>query len=156
MVLLNKLPSIPEPERGMWQMVDANLVVVRVVLRLLRRLNDPDDVLETVRAALPQIHNLTSRYELIMIVGHQEGAGQKLISEEDALSVEKELARQVMAALPENLAGERDLLRLLYATKEFGADVPTYLREHAIPTLYAAILRELTGVQAQPNYGKSR
>jgi hypothetical protein len=126
----------------MWQMVDANLVVLRVVLRLLRRLNDQDDVLETVRAALPQIHNLASRYELITIVGHQEGAGHKLISDGDASALENELARQVIAASPENLADERDLLRLLYAAKEFGADVPTYLRERGTPNLYTATLRD--------------
>lgn len=139
-VLLNKLPAIPERPHGMWDFVDARIVVARVVLRLIRRLETQDDVLAMVKAALPQIRDLSSRLELITIVGHQEGAGHRLIAEADAASLERELGVQVVAASPATLAGERDLLRLLYRAHKFGADVPTYLKDRGTPELFAAVL----------------
>jgi len=54
-VLLNKLPSIPERERGMWDLVEPRTVVGRVVLRLLRHLPEQDDVLQLALKALPEI-----------------------------------------------------------------------------------------------------
>jgi hypothetical protein len=141
-VLLNKLPSIPERERGMLDLLDARMVVARVVLRLIRRLKTEDDVLAMVKAALPQIRDLSSRLELIMVVGHQEGVGQKVTAETDAAAFETELGEQVVAAAPVVLAGERDLLRLLYGAHKFGADVPAYLKNHGTPELFVALLSD--------------
>ena len=48
----------------------------------------------------------------------------------------------MVSASPETLAGERDLLRLLYGAQKFGADVPKYLRERGTPDLVATLLRD--------------
>ncbi|WAX58005.1 KAP family NTPase [Jatrophihabitans cynanchi] len=141
-VLLNKLPSVPERQRGVWDLVDARIVVARVVLRLIRKLETEDDVLAIVKAALPQIRYLSSRLELITIVGHQEGAGHRLVAEADAAALETELGAQVVATPPAVLAGERDLLRLLYGAHKFGADVPAYLKNNGTPELFVAVISD--------------
>jgi hypothetical protein len=56
----------------MWQIMDAKLVVTRVVLRLLRRLTSPQEVQGVVELALPEIKPLYSKFELITIVEYQE------------------------------------------------------------------------------------
>ena len=97
---------------------DARIVVSRVVLRLLRQLPTPVEVEQVVREALPKLSTLSSRFHLIILIGHQENAGHKLISASDAAKLETELAEAVRAADPSELAQEWDLLRLLYWVQE--------------------------------------
>lgn len=118
-VLLNLLPDMPERERGMFGIIDARMVVDRVVLRLLRRLDTPEQVMEAAQRVLPEVSSLSSRFELVTLVGHREGAGHRLVSESDAKLLETDLRRQIEAATPEELATERDLLRLLYLPKTY-------------------------------------
>jgi len=139
-ILLNKLPDIPERERGFLSFGDARMTVIRVVLRMLRRL-DSGNVLPTIQAALPQIDTLASRLDLIMLVGHREGAGSKLIPEDDAQLLETELGSQVASASPNELAHERELLRLLSCSINFGADVPALLHAWNNLALVASIVR---------------
>lgn len=120
-VLLNLLPDLPDRPRGMFVLVSARLVVARVVLRLLNRLDSPEKVMKATEQILTEISSLTSRFELITLVGHREGAGHKLVSETDAKSLENTLRQQIEAASPEQLAQERDILRLLYMPKTYDA-----------------------------------
>ncbi|MFF5079360.1 P-loop NTPase fold protein [Actinoplanes sp. NPDC000266] len=121
-VLLNLLPDMPERPRGMMTFVDARLVVLRVVLRLLRRLESPDSVMEAAGQILNEVPSFASRFELITIVGHREGAGHRLVTEADATGLEKQFREQLAAAPSSELAGEKNLLRLLYSPKFFGGD----------------------------------
>lgn len=116
-VLLNLLPILPERPRGMLG-ADARLVVTRVVLRLLRQLPTPEEVERVVREVLPKILTLSSRFQLILLVGHRENAGHKLISTSAAEELEVELADAERAVEPSELAKEWDLLRLLYWVQE--------------------------------------
>ena len=118
-VLLNLLPQMPERPRGMMTFVDARLVVVRVVLRLLRRLGSPDAVMEAVGQVLVAVPSFASRLELITIVGHREGAGHRLVSEADAQALEDQFRAQLASAPSSQLVGEKGLLRLLYLPKTF-------------------------------------
>lgn len=104
--------------------VDARLVVARVVLRLLNRLDSPEEVMLATEQVLAEVHSLTSRFELITLVGYQEGAGHELVSEANARSLENTLRQQIEAAPAEQLAQEKDVLRLLFMPKTYdGAQV---------------------------------
>jgi predicted KAP-like P-loop ATPase len=118
-VLLNLMPDLPERPQGMLSFTDTRLVVSRVVLRLLRRLDTPEQVMAAVTEILPAIHALTPKLELIRLVGYLEGAGHKLVSEEDARILEQGLREEIEAASPEQLATEQELLRLLYTPKQW-------------------------------------
>lgn len=115
-VLLNLLPTLPERQRGMFDL-DTRLVIGRVVYRLVRALKDPQPVEAAVREILPQVPSLSSKLELITDVGYREGAGHKLVSEGAAKALEKEWRASVRAASLETLARETELLRTLILTK---------------------------------------
>jgi hypothetical protein len=128
-VLLNVLPILPERPRGMLG-ADARLVVSRVVLRLLRQLASPEEVERIVRELLPKLSSLSSRLQLILLVGHQERAGHKLIPAPSAAELEAELAERVRAAEAGELTKEWDLVRLLYWAQEQAPEGTS-----ALPTL---------------------
>lgn len=112
-VLLNLLPDLPERNRGMFDF-GTRVRVGRVIYRLARSLGDPDRVMEAVREVLPEVSTLSSRLELITDVGWKKNAGHKLISEADAATLEAELRNQALATDPRALAGEWNLLRVVY------------------------------------------
>jgi len=116
-VLLNLLPILPERPRGMLG-ADARIVVTRVVLRLMRQLPGPEAVERAVREILQKLSSLSSRFQLTLLVGYRENAGHKLISPSAAEALESELAEAVLAAQPNILALEWDLLRVLYWVQE--------------------------------------
>ncbi|SCF19265.1 KAP family P-loop NTPase fold protein [Micromonospora saelicesensis] len=149
-VLLNLLPDMPERPRGIMTLVDARLVVVRVVLRLLRRLETPDEVMDAANSILPEVPHFASRFELITIVGYREGAGHRLVSETDAKVLEKQFHEQLAAAPSSRLANEKGLLRLLYSPKFFGDDADVvHVDPKDIPLCRALLLDAQSIVRSQ-------
>ena len=144
-VLLNLIPILPERPRGMLG-ADARIVVRRVVLRLLRQLPTPEEVERVAREVLPKISTSSSRFHLILLVGHRGNAGHKLISTSAAEDLEAELVDAVRAAEPNELAKEWDLLRLLYWVQEKVPVGASALRTHGDLDLNAKIL---TGALAE-------
>lgn len=111
-------------------------------MRMLRQFDDADQVTNIVKAALPKIRQLSDRYDLITLVGYQEGAGHKLVDESTASSLEKELRDEVRGARPSDLAQERDLLRLLFWTnKTAGESDESLFAAPEDPKVYAALLK---------------
>jgi len=75
-VLLNLLPELPKRDRGFFSL-RSDMVVGRVVYRLVRTLETPDEIERAVGKILPEVASLSAKHELIRIVGHRENAGQK-------------------------------------------------------------------------------
>lgn len=128
-VLLNLLPELPERQRGMFDL-DTRMVVGRVVYRLVRSLKDPDAIEAAVREILPQLTTLSTKAQLITMVGYQEGAGHKLVSESAAREFEERWRAEVRSVTADSLAQESELLRILLLAKrgagpaEPGLDIP--------------------------------
>ncbi|MEU3114310.1 P-loop NTPase fold protein [Micromonospora chalcea] len=138
-VLLNIMPTLPDRPRGMLAL-DARLVVSRVVLRLLRQLSTPEEVASVVKDALPEITTLSSRFQLLLLVGYVEGAGHKLIAQEVADEIEADFAAAVRSGLPADVSGEWDLLTTLYwAYRRWGAG-PSTLDPNLSPDVHAQVL----------------
>lgn len=151
-VLLNIMPAIPDRPRGMMDLMNARIVVTRVVLRALRQLGTPDAVEIAVNEVLAKLTRLSPRAELVQLVGYGDGAGHKLVSEDAATGYEKELAQLVRDAAPEALAAESELLRLLLAAERTTGSSP--LRPDAVtPQLTMAILMSATGETKSQPYG---
>ncbi|HSZ04897.1 MAG TPA: P-loop NTPase fold protein [Solirubrobacteraceae bacterium] len=87
--------------------------VSRVVLRLLRRL-PAEQAAHATREALKEISGLSDRGELVRLVGYRDDSGAKLVSETDAREFELALFDEILARGAHELAGERDLVRLLW------------------------------------------
>lgn len=139
-VLLNLLPDLPERERGMFDL-DTRLVVGRVVYRLVRVLRDPQAIEAAVREILPQVPSLSSQLELLTKVGYLEGAGHKLVSEAAAKSLEKEWRARVRVASADTLAGEKELLRVLFMTRRDADPDEPVLAIPESPSVTQALLR---------------
>lgn len=95
-VLLNRIYRIPDRPRGMFDFMRPDIVVGRVVLRLLLRIDDVERREAAVREILSQLESYSTREDFIRSVGYRQGAGHKLVSEEVAADIEAEFARQVM------------------------------------------------------------
>jgi hypothetical protein len=140
-VLLNLLPDIPQRERGFFS-IDTRLVVTRVVYRLLRSLRDPSAVETAVREILPQLQSLSAKFEVILDVGYQEGAGHKLVSENAATEFERGLRDEIRAASVDDLTKENRLLRLLLFARQTAEPSEEQLTIDSSPTLTLAILQD--------------
>lgn len=136
--LLNQIHRMPKRQGGMFG-VRSEIVVDRVVLRMLRQFESTAEVEKVVRETLPMVHQLSDRFTLLKLVGFQENAGHKLISESAAHELEAELARQVRNARPEELAKERDLLRLFYWVPKFDQGSSVEMPED--PAVMSALLK---------------
>ncbi|MYK41655.1 MAG: NTPase KAP [Gemmatimonadetes bacterium] len=139
-VLLNLLP-LPERERGMFDW-PSRISVTRVVLRLLRSLNDPTKVEKAVCQILPELRSLSSKLKLIDIVGYQERVGHKLVSERMASEFEKAWREEVRSASVDALAGEHELLRIFLCMKQAAGPSESPFKIDSSPKLTLALLRD--------------
>lgn len=139
-VLLNLLPELPERPRGMFDL-SPELVVGRVVYRLLRSLKDPDKVEAAVRNILPHLTTLSSMEQLISIVGYREGVGHKLVSEVAAKRFEEEWRSKVRSAPIDSLVKEKQLLKILLLAKREASPKEPPLDIPDSPSMTLALLR---------------
>jgi len=117
--LLNRIHKIPEREhRGMFDIMRPHLIVGRVVLRLLLRIEDAAERESAVSAILPHLVSYSTQRDFIQTVGYQEGAGHKLVSEQVASDLEAEFAARVQAGESPVLEDEWDLLRVYWQVAE--------------------------------------
>ncbi|HJQ96040.1 MAG TPA: P-loop NTPase fold protein [Acidimicrobiia bacterium] len=138
--LLNLLPELPERPRGMFD-ISSRLVVGRVVYRLLRSLESQADLVEAVRDILPQLTKLSSKLEVIMDIGHREGAGHRLVTEEAAAEFERGWRAQVRSAPVEHLVNDREVLKIFLVAQRYAEadEAPVELADS--PELTLALLR---------------
>lgn len=112
-VLLDQLPRLRTDARGMFDF-GADMVVTRVVLRILRRVAEPELLLSAVKEIYASVLTLHGKYVLLGIVGYRENAGHKLIAAEEAAILEADLRSRIASAPAQVLQKERQLLRLLW------------------------------------------
>lgn len=123
-VLLNMIPTLPEKERGMFDL-GTQMAVGRVVYRLVRSQNSEAFVERLVRDALPLLETAFAKLTLVQMVGHREGIGHKLVPEEVAKEFERTWRAAFLELDVDALAGEPELLRsFLIASREAEAHEP--------------------------------
>ena len=120
-VLLNLWPDMPERQFSSSVLDnDTRGIVRRATYRLLRSLEDLGAVEAVVRRILPEVTSLSSKVELVLLVGHREKSGHKLVSETVAYEFENMLRHEIRATPADGLAEERDPLRVLVFAKHYG------------------------------------
>ena len=138
-VLLNLLP-LPERQLGPLDF-PPTFTVTGVVFRLLKCLNDSASIENSVRKILPELRSLSSKLELISMVGYQEGVGHKLVIEKTALEFEKAWREEVRSTSVNELATEYDLLGVLLRTKRAATPQECPLNIEDSPEMTLAVLR---------------
>jgi len=116
-VLLNQTPRLREGTVH-FKDIGAHRKVRWAVLDFLRKIEDPEALVLKLKMVMPRVNNLSARLDLAMMVGHREGIGRGLISEEEARNLEKHVLSALEQADPVSLAQERDLVRLLLEARE--------------------------------------
>jgi KAP family P-loop domain len=114
--LLDHIADVPEGE-GFFGL-GPQLVVSRVVLRLLRRIADEPGREAAVNGILAGLTTLSAKFELLLMVGYVENAGHQLVSEAAAAKLEEVFAREVAAWTPARLDREWYLLSVFRFAKE--------------------------------------
>jgi hypothetical protein len=143
-VLYNLLPDLPDRQRGMTEL-PPRFAVARVSLRLLRSLKDPAIVEAAVRKILPELRSLSSKLELITMVGYLKDAGHKLVPENAAAEFERSWRNEVRAASAAQLIEEQDVGGILVRTKREADPTEDPLIIPDSPDLTLAILRSARG-----------
>ncbi|MGV8966612.1 MAG: KAP family P-loop NTPase fold protein [Cellulomonas sp.] len=123
-VLLN-LPRPRQLPKGPFSL-DARMIVSRLVLRLFWAVTprhaeavNADKTEPLVLDALPLLESLSAQLELLTIVGHEAGAGHKLVREDFARDRQSEWAARADSASASALATEPDLVRVLLQRAEW-------------------------------------
>ncbi len=152
-VLLNLLPAMPEKSRQGFLVFGNRMVVTRVVYRLLRSLKEPAAIETAVRAIMPEVTNMSGKHDLITIVGYDQDAGQKLVTEQAAKEFEAAWRAEVRAASPEALAAEMGLLQIVISMKhESTADEPMFVIPDS-PAVTLNLLKAGKGQVTRQSFG---
>ena len=140
-MLLNLWPDMPERSSGWNNFVNDTTFAVRsAIRRLLDTLGDAAAVEAAVHRILPQLTSLSSKVELVRLVGQQHSAHHRLVSEAAANELNAMLRNDIQAASSDDLAKERDPLSVLVFAKRSGG-APEELLEHGdSPRLTFALL----------------
>ena len=138
-VLLNLLP-LPERQRSMFDLPSRWAIPYASSL-LLKSLNDPAKVEKAVRQILPELRSLSSKFELISIVGYRDGVGHELVSEQIASVFEKGWRDEVRLASVDTLADEYELLRIFLCMKQAAGPLESPFTIDNSPKLTLALLR---------------
>lgn len=119
-VLLNRIPDMPvRQNRGMFAWSSPDIVVTRVVIRLLRRLEDESARNDAVRQIFAGIESLSSREVLIHSVGRLNDPANALISAACVDELDAMLAEQAEAVSTSAPEREWNLLRVYWFIAEY-------------------------------------
>ena len=134
--LVNRMGQLSDHSTGMFDL-SPRFKVTRVVLRLLKRIEGPEDLMASVCLMLGEIDSLSGWFELIEMVGHRQSVGHQLISEDQARKLEEQLVERLESATARQLMGEWNLFALSLRTRhwledEDGSQLGARLREHLV------------------------
>ena len=155
-VLLNLWPDMPErPSRSSIPGDNAMRTIQRAIFRLLRTLEDATTVEAAVRRILSQVTSMSSKVVLVLLVGHREDSGQKLVSETAAYEFENLLRHEIRTASANELAKEREPSRVLVFAKHCGWPTDEPFEIDVSPQLTLSLLRSVHGEMQPGSRGSS-
>ena len=114
-VLVNRMGRLSMHSAGMFGL-SPRFKVTRVVLRLLRRIEDPEDLMVSMSVMLEKVDTLSGWFELVEMVGHRESGGFKLVGEEQAKKLEDQFVDRLKSATAKQLMDEWSLFDLSLRT----------------------------------------
>lgn len=113
--LENLIADIPDrPRRGMFDFSRPDVLVARVVLQLMLKLEEESQREAATLEILPHIDTFSSKYEFVRMIGHLEGAGHKLVGAAFAEKLESDLVSEILGGPSPNPAREWDAARVYH------------------------------------------
>lgn len=140
--LLNLIDAIPENKhRGFFDIGRRDITVGRVVLRLLRRVDDEAEREALVAQILEGVETYSSQLDFIHSVGYREGVGHKLVSEAFAEQIRADFVARLLKTPPSEPKREWDAWRIYDAVQTETGKQP--LKPSDDPVLLRAVLYSL-------------
>jgi len=142
--LLNAIPKVPEGHGQMGGLftLRPQIIVIRVVLRMLEQLEEGAQREAVIGSSLPEIRSFSSKLELVSAVGHQEHVGSKVVSEDFAKKLEVDLVHEITSTPPSDFTIEWDLARVYNFVGEQSGD-SAVLAEERRPEATRAVLESV-------------
>ena len=141
-VLVNRMGRLSDHSAGMFGL-SPRFKVTRVVLRLLTRIKDPEDLIATMSTVLGKVDTLSGWFELVEMVGHRQSVGHRLVGEEQAKKLENQFVNQLQSATARQLTDEWNLFAISLRTRHWVEDdsrLADRLREHIVDDGFALTL----------------
>ena len=148
-VFLNLLPNMPERSQDVFDTLNPPELTIRRVVRTLLQAheNDPASVESVTRRILTAVTALSSKLELVSVVGNRPESGMKLVSETAANQIEKMLRTAIQSAPVNDLVLEHNLGLLLQFAKDGTDPSEETFNIDASPKLTLALLKSVsTGI----------
>jgi predicted KAP-like P-loop ATPase len=153
--LLNLIDTIPEKKsRGFFDIGRPDITVGRVILRLLRRVEDEAEREELVTKILAKVETYSSQLDFINTVGHREHVGHKLVSVAFAQQLESDFVERVQKVPPSQPSREWDAWRIFDAVRSATSKPP--LTQNADPNLILAVIKSAKSTARSQSAGSSR
>lgn len=150
--LLNLIDAIPEKKkRGFFDIGRRDITVGRVILRLLRRVEDEAEREALVSQILDGIETYSSQLDFIHSMGYREGAGLKLVSEAFATQIQAEFVARLQGTPPSEPSREWDAWRIYDTVQTETGEVP--LKPSDDPVLLRAVLHSLKSTARSQSMG---
>jgi hypothetical protein len=143
-VLMNLVADIPDRERGIFDLMRPDLVVTRVVLRIFRRIEQASEAEKeaTAQSIFDGIESLSSKLLFTNLIGHREGVGHGLVSEQFAIRLEASIRNDTRAGIPVNLEREWNLLGVMWLSAETRQDGEAAVEYVSEPIVAIRLFRE--------------
>ena len=110
-VLTNLMGSL-SAEPGGFLAIPPRIKVSRVILRLMRRIDDPETLATCIDEVLQKVPSLSGRLDLVEMVGHRQSVGHGLVSEDQAHKLEQKIVEELESITTADLGAEWDLIGL--------------------------------------------
>ncbi|MCK9494540.1 MAG: P-loop NTPase fold protein [Dehalococcoidia bacterium] len=120
-VILDRLACLSDRSPGIFELAP-RISGTRVILRLLRRIEDPQQLSILIEQIVPHVGTLSGKRTLIEMVGHREGIGHRLVDEDTAARLENVLVEEVITEEPDSLAKDWDPLRLVFRVRAWAPE----------------------------------
>ncbi|MCT9872006.1 KAP family P-loop NTPase fold protein [Paenarthrobacter aurescens] len=150
--LLNLIDAIPQKEnRGFFDIGRPEVTVGRVVLRLLRSIDDQAEREKLVTDILTGTETYSSQLDLINSVGYREGVGHKLVSETFAQKIEADFVGRLQRTPPAAPSREWDAWRIYNAVRLSTGNPP--LSDETDPLLALSVIRSVKSTARSQSVG---
>jgi predicted KAP-like P-loop ATPase len=123
--LLNLIDSMPKNKAvGIFDLGRPDLSVGRVVLRMLRRIEDEGEREKLATDILKELDTYSSQLDFLTLIGYRDGAGHKLVSEAFAAQAESDFYAKVAKKNPSEPQREWDIFRVYWTLKDKSGSPP--------------------------------
>ena len=110
-VLTNLMGSLSAEPDGFLS-IPSRIKASRVILRLMRRIEDPETLATCIDEVLLKVPSLSGRLDLVEMVGHRQSVGHGLVSEDQAHKLEQQIVQELKSITTADLRAEWDLIGL--------------------------------------------